>query len=54
VHYFKKAPEVTSAEVRELKVDEKGRLEGGLPGFFEEDLSEFSEYLNAISGEPTR
>jgi predicted ATPase len=49
VHYFEKRPEDVASEIKELKIDEKGRLEGGLPGFFEEDLKEFREYLDALA-----
>ena len=45
---FDKKDETTSVPTP-LKVDSKGRLEGGLPGFFEEDIKEFQEYLDALS-----
>ncbi len=31
--------------VKELEMDEKGRIKGGLPGFFEQDLEEMMGYL---------
>jgi energy-coupling factor transporter ATP-binding protein EcfA2 len=36
------------AEVRKLVIDEKGGVEGGLPGFFDQSLDEQSEYLQAL------
>jgi len=47
VYYFTK--ENTAAKVKELKVDEKGGLEGGLPGFFEEEIKGFKDYLEALT-----
>jgi len=47
IYYFTK--EDTYAIARELEIDEKGRLKGGLPGFFEEELKEFKEYLDALT-----
>lgn len=37
-----------TADVTRLQLDDKGRIEGGLPGFFEHSLTELSEYLDAI------
>lgn len=34
---------------KELPVDERGRIEGGLAGFFEADMEEFQKYLDALS-----
>jgi predicted ATPase len=36
------------AETRRLKIDDKGGVEGGLPGFFDQSLDELSEYLEAM------
>jgi energy-coupling factor transporter ATP-binding protein EcfA2 len=36
------------AEVRKLDVDEKGRVDGGLPGFFDHSLTELSQTLEAL------
>lgn len=47
VYYFIK--ENTAAKAKELKVDKKGGLEGGLPGFFEEEIKEFKDYLEALT-----
>ncbi|MEM2126746.1 MAG: AAA family ATPase [Candidatus Bathyarchaeia archaeon] len=52
VHYFEKPSDATASDVKELGIDEKGRLKEGLPSFFEEDLNEFREYLNALTGGP--
>lgn len=46
VYYFEKN-EATKA--RELKVNEKGMIEGGLSGFFETDLTELRKYIEALS-----
>jgi predicted ATPase len=48
VHRFDKKDEKTST-VTPLGIDPKGHVEGGLPGFFEEDLRDFQEYLDALS-----
>ena len=53
VHRFDKKDEKTSS-ITQLKIDQKGRIEGGLPGFFEEDLKEFQEYLDALSKHPEK
>jgi predicted ATPase len=36
------------AEVRKLSIDDKGGVESGLPGFFDQSLDELSEYLEAL------
>lgn len=36
------------AECRRLSVNERGAVEGGLPGFFDQSLGELSEYLDAL------
>jgi hypothetical protein len=36
------------ATSRRLEVSDKGQVEGGLPGFFEQSISELSEYLDAL------
>jgi cytochrome c1 len=36
------------AEARKLKIDDKGGVEGGLPGFFDQSLDELTEYLDAL------
>ncbi len=46
IYYFERKHGI--AECRKLEVDEKGRVDGGLPGFFEQSLAELSEYLEAL------
>ena len=46
IFYFEKKNE--TAECRRLEVNEKGQVQGGLPGFFEQSLSELSVYLDAL------
>jgi predicted ATPase len=48
VHRFDKKDEKTST-VTHLRIDTKRHIEGSLPGFFEEDLREIQEYLDALS-----
>jgi len=45
VYYFELEKGYT--KVTKLKVDDKGRLSGGLKGFFETDLKEFERFLGA-------
>jgi predicted ATPase len=49
IYYFENVNGV--AKVRRLEIDEKGRVAGGLPGFFEHSLSELSAYLDTLSKE---
>jgi hypothetical protein len=46
MYYFE--PKGGTVDVRRLEVDEYGRVEGGLPGFFDHSLHELSEYLEAL------
>lgn len=46
MYYFE--PREGTVEVRRLDVDEYGRVEGGLPGFFDHSLTELSDYLEAL------
>ncbi len=46
IYYFENDQGV--AKVRRLDMDEKGRVEGGLPGFFDHSLAELSEYIEAL------
>lgn len=46
IYYFEKKE--GAVDCRKLEVDEKGRVDGGLPGFFEQSLTELSEYLEAL------
>lgn len=46
IYYFEaKAGEVSA---RPLKIDDYGRVEGGLPGFFDQSLDELAGYLEAL------
>ena len=47
INYFENRKGV--AEVRRLEVDDKGRVKGGLPGFFEADLDQMDRYIGALS-----
>jgi hypothetical protein len=49
IYYFENVNGV--AKVRRLEVDGKGRVAGGLPGFFEHSLSELSAYLDTFGKE---
>jgi predicted ATPase len=49
IYYFENVNGV--AKVRRLEIDEKGRVAGGLPGFFEHSLSELSAYLDTFGKE---
>lgn len=46
LHYFEAAG--GSAKVRLLDVDDLGRVQGGLPGFFDHSLGELSDYLDVL------
>jgi predicted ATPase len=37
-----------TAKVRRLDVNDKGQVDGGLPGFFDQSLAELTEYLDAL------
>jgi len=50
IYYFEK-PDGVTARVSRLEVDGKGRVKGGLRGFFEHDVEELSEYLKVLSHE---
>jgi predicted ATPase len=47
VNYFEKKDGV--AEVRRLEVDDKGRVKGGLPGFFQAEIDQMDKYIKALS-----
>ncbi len=47
VNYFEKREGM--AEVRRLEVDDKGRVKGGLPGFFEAEIDQMDKYIQALS-----
>lgn len=46
VYYFENK-EGTS-EVREVEVDQQGRVSGGLPGFFEHNIEKLLEYMDSL------
>ena len=46
IYYFKNKD--GKAETRRLNIDEKGGVEGGLPGFFDQSLDELTEYIEAL------
>jgi energy-coupling factor transporter ATP-binding protein EcfA2 len=52
VYSFERPDEATA--ITELPVDEKGRVKGGLAGFFDVDMEEFQRYLNALSKKQMR
>src|SRR6266404_468971 len=47
IYYFE-PPRNGIAEVRRLVVDDYGRVEGGLPGFFDQSVTELTEYLETL------
>ena len=47
IYYFENEQERSS--IRCLGVNERGQVEGGLPGFFEHSLSELTDFLSAVS-----
>ncbi|HID92826.1 MAG TPA: hypothetical protein EYP60_01900 [bacterium (Candidatus Stahlbacteria)] len=49
VYYFER--ENMLAQARKLEIDEKGRLKGGMAGFFEHDIEQVGEYIRAILNE---
>jgi energy-coupling factor transporter ATP-binding protein EcfA2 len=46
IYYFENKD--GTAVTKRLNVDERGGVEGGLPGFFDQSLDELSEYLSAL------
>jgi predicted ATPase len=46
LHYFDAS--AGDVKVRRLDVDDLGRVEGGLPGFFDQSLGELSDYLETL------
>ncbi|MBO3758008.1 MAG: AAA family ATPase, partial [Candidatus Brockarchaeota archaeon] len=48
VIYYLNKKELT-AEVKKLEINEKGQVEGGLPGFFETDWETTEAYLKALA-----
>ena len=47
IYYFEN--EQGCSSIRPLDVNERGQVEGGLPGFFEHSLSELTDFLSAVS-----
>jgi len=46
IYYFEN--EKGLAKVRRLQVNQRGQVDGGLPGFFDQSLTELTEYLDAL------
>jgi predicted ATPase len=46
IYYFEQQD--GTASVRRLVIDGYGRVEGGLPGFFDQSLTELTEYLETL------
>jgi predicted ATPase len=46
IYYFENVD--GTAKVRPLAVNDKGQVDGGLPGFFDQSLTELTEYLDAL------
>ena len=46
INYFEKVDGAT--KVTPLEIDDKGRVKGGLPGFFEAELDELSSFIKAL------
>ena len=46
IYYFNN--EKGAAEITKLDIDEYGRVSGGLPGFFEQNIRNVIEYLDAL------
>jgi hypothetical protein len=46
VYYFENK-EGTS-DVRDVEIDQQGRISGGLPGFFEHNIEKLLEYLDSL------
>ena len=46
IHYFENVD--GTAKVKPLEVNRYGQVQGGLPGFFDQSLTELSNYLDAL------
>ncbi len=46
IYYFKNEKGIS--EITKLNIDEYGRVEGGLPGFFEQNIRNVIDYLDAL------
>jgi len=46
LHYFENVK--GSAQVKRLGINDHGQVDGGLPGFFDQNMAELSEYLDAL------
>lgn len=46
LHYFENVKGL--AQVKRLGINEHGQVDGGLPGFFDQNMAELSEYLEAL------
>jgi len=47
--YYFAEPKNGVAEVGKREINQFGQVDGGLPGFFEQSLSELTDYLKALS-----
>ena len=46
IYYFE--PDDSTVSVKRSVIDDLGRVEGGLPGFFDQSLTELTEYLETL------
>lgn len=46
IYYFKRSSNGVTIDT--LEIDEEGRIEGGLPGFFEHNLDEFKRFIDSL------
>jgi hypothetical protein len=46
VYYFENKEGMS--EVREVAIDQQGRVSGGLPGFFEHNIEKLLEYMDSL------
>ena len=51
VYYFTRDKQTHVASAERLAVDKRGRIKGGLKGFFEANVAELGDYLKALSHE---
>ena len=46
LYYFENVD--AAAHVRRIVLNEHGQVDGGLPGFFDQSLTELTDYLDAL------
>lgn len=51
IYYFEYDDNSKATKVTPLKIDEKGMIEGGLRGFFEQDMALLNDYVKALTNE---